>query len=414
MEEKILSFFNKIFNCLKNEKLKKFEDLCNPKITYEIGLEIDNKLFSQIDTSITGEDELSIRISELNEVSEVYLNLLKPPEFNPTEKFKEEIELIDIIGIANKEEEKIINFSILIIICVLFCEKNDYYISKINNLEKDEKDYIYNIVLKYSNLPEKCINEKKLNNSSIINDNSNKDYIMKIEHLENELKIEKENNSKLKIMEDEYNNIKNKFLNIETKYSSLLKEITDVKNKNKELKKIIKDKDKKIGILENKLNEKNKTIKERDILLDKEKKMSIELNSKIDELNNIKSINDIDYESKYKEELKINDDLKNENLELNELINIMENKLNEKNNEEIENDMNNIRITEEFEKKMKNCEKEKDEIKNQFDKEFQLMASAIYNLGFQFWSLKLEDSHKLKQNENWLVRERIKQYNGDY
>ena len=60
--------------------------------------------------------------------------------------------------------------------------------------------------------------------------------------------------------------------------------------------------------------------------------MSIELNSKIDELNNIKSINDIDYESKYKEELKINDDLKNENLKLNELKNIMENKLNEKNN----------------------------------------------------------------------------------
>ena len=53
-------------------------------------------------------------------------------------------------------------------------------------------------------------------------------------------------------------------------------------------------------------------------------------------------------------------------------------------------------------------------IKNHFNKEFELMASAIYNLGFQFWSLKYEDSQKLKQNENWLVRERIKQYNGDY
>jgi phage major head subunit gpT-like protein len=112
--------------------------------------------------------------------------------------------------------------------------------------------------------------------------------------------------------------------------------------------------------------------------------------------------------------LAINDELKNENLKLNDLISIMEDKLNEKNNEEMENDMNNIRMIEELEKKMKKTEKEKEDIKNHFNKEFELMASAIYNLGFQFWSLKYEDSQKLKQNENWLVRERIKQYNGDY
>ena len=70
---------------------------------------------------------------------------------------------------------------------------------------------------------------------------------------------------------------------------------------------------------------------------------------------------------------------------------------------------------------MKESEKEKekfkienDNLKMHFDKEFELMSSVIYNLGFQFWSLKCEDSEKLKQNENWLVKERIKQYNGDY
>ena len=47
---------------------------------------------------------------------------------------------------------------------------------------------------------------------------------------------------------------------------------------------------------------------------------------------------------------------------------------------------------------MKKCEKEKIDINNQFVKEFEIMASAIYNLGFQFWSFKCIDSEKLKQN----------------
>ena len=92
----------------------------------------------------------------------------------------------------------------------------------------------------------------------------------------------------------------------------------------------------------------------------------------------------------------------------------MEIKLNDKSKEEIESDMNNIRMNDEIEKRIKQYEKEKEELKNHYEKEFELMSSAIYNLGFQFWSLKCEDSEKLKQNENWLVRERIKQYNGDY
>ena len=108
------------------------------------------------------------------------------------------------------------------------------------------------------------------------------------------------------------------------------------------------------------------------------------------------------------------DDLKIENNQLNEIIKVMESKLEEKNEDEIGENINNIRLIEDLEKKIKKYEKEKEDSKIRYEKEFELMASAIYNLGFQFWSLKLEDSEKLKQNENWLVRERIKQYNGDY
>ena len=420
MEQNILSLFNKLFISLQKQNIKSFEDLSNPKILYEIGLEIDKEAFSQIDsTSISGEDNLSIRISELNEICETFLNIPKPPEFIPTKKFKDEIELIDIIGLANKEQKNIYNFSILIIICLFYCEKHEYFTSLINKLEKVDQEFVYDLVGAYA-ISSKRKDDKNDGDMNKINNSSNKteniDYLKKIEILEKELKIEKEKEQKLKIVENEYNNIKDKFLSIESKYSRLINEINEVKNENKKLEKLIDEKNKKIGILQNKLDEKIRIIKERDQQLNKEIEIGMELNTKISELNsnNNKNKNNIDYENKYNEELAINDELKNENLKLNDLISIMEDKLNEKNNEEMENDMNNIRMIEELEKKMKKTEKEKEDIKNHFNKEFELMASAIYNLGFQFWSLKYEDSQKLKQNENWLVRERIKQYNGDY
>lgn len=420
MEQKILSLFNKLFISLQKQNLKSFEDLSNPKILYEIGVEIDNESFSQIDsTSISGEDNLSIRISELNEICEIFLNIPKPPEFVPNNKFKDDIELIDIIGLANKEQKNIYNFSILIIICLFYCGKHEYFSSLINKLEKEDREFVYDLVGLYSTLSKRKDDKndgdmRKINNSS--NRTENIDYLKKIEKLEKELKIEKEKDQKLKIVENEYNNIKDKFLSIESKYSRLINEINEVKNENKKLEKLIDEKNKKIGILQNKLDEKIRIIKERDQQLNKEIEIGMELNTKLSEINsnNNKNKNKIDYESKYNEELIINDELKNENLKLNDLISIMEDKLNEKNNEEMENDMNNIRMIEDLEKKMKKTEKEKEDIKNHFNKEFELMASAIYNLGFQFWSLKYEDSQKLKQNENWLVRERIKQYNGDY
>ena len=420
MEQNILSLFNKLFISLQKQNIRSFEDLSNPKILYEIGLEIDKEVFSQIDsTSISGEDNLSIRISELNEICETFLNIPKPPEFIPTKKFKDEIELIDIIGLANKEQKNIYNFSILIIICLFYCEKHEYFTSLINKLEKVDQEFVYDLVGAYA-ISSKRKDDKNDGDMNKINNSSNKtenvDYLKKIEILEKELKIEKEKEQKLKIVENEYNNIKDKFLSIESKYSRLINEINEVKNENKKLEKLIDEKNKKIGILQNKLDEKIRIIKERDQQLNKEIEIGMELNTKISELNSNKNKNknNIDYENKYNEELAINDELKNENLKLNDLISIMEDKLNEKNNEEMENDMNNIRMIEELEKKMKKTEKEKEDIKNHFNKEFELMASAIYNLGFQFWSLKYEDSQKLKQNENWLVRERIKQYNGDY
>ena len=418
MEAKIINILNKIFICLKESSLKNIEDVSNPKILYNIACELDPNIKSKIDIPITGEDNIKIRISELNEISEIYLTILKSSEFIPTDKFNEEIELIDIIGLANKEKNILYNFMLLILITTFSSKKKNFK----EKLTKEEITFIYNIINPYMIIPENDI--KDIEALSKINDISNKsDYKYKIEQLEKELKLEKERASKIKLFEEQYNNLKNKLSLIESKNTHLIKELMDEKNRVKNLEKIIDEKSNKMGILQNKLDEKIKIIKERDIQLNKEIELNLELKFKLEEINknkkkeekqdnnNININNDI---NKYNDILKLNEELKNENNQLNEIIKVMESKLEEKNEDEIGENINNIRLIEDLEKKIKKYEKEKEDSKIRYEKEFELMASAIYNLGFQFWSLKLEDSEKLKQNENWLVRERIKQYNGDY
>ena len=382
MENKIINIFNKIFLCLKDLNLKSFEDLSNTKILYEIGLELDNKIFSSLEVSITGEDDLKTRISELNEISEAFLNILKSSEFIPTDKFKEEIELIDIIGLANKENNTIYNFSILILITLNYCQKKE----NLKLLNSDEQSILNNLINPY------IISQSEETEHQ-------SDYKTKIDQLEKELKSEKERASKIKLFEEQYNSLKKKISSLESKNVSLLKELLECKNTIKNLEKTIEEKNNKMGILQAKLEEKNKLLKEKDIQLNKEMESTMDLKSKLEEINNndknnnkINIIENFEDNKKYKEALMTIDDLKIENNQLNEIIKVMELKIEEK----------------------KHDDKEKEELKSRYEKEFELMSSAIYNLGFQFWSLKLEDSEKLKQNENWLVRERIKQYNGDY
>jgi hypothetical protein len=53
------------------------------------------------------------------------------------------------------------------------------------------------------------------------------------------------------------------------------------------------------------------------------------------------------------------------------------------------------------------------ETKDRYEKEFELIASSIYNLGLNYWSLKLSSSNELNEKPSWLKRERKKYYDGD-
>lgn len=58
--------------------------------------------------------------------------------------------------------------------------------------------------------------------------------------------------------------------------------------------------------------------------------------------------------------------------------------------------------------------KDNSETKERYEKEFELMASSIYNLGLTYWSMKMEYAQKLSEKPNWLIKERQKFFNGDF
>lgn len=58
--------------------------------------------------------------------------------------------------------------------------------------------------------------------------------------------------------------------------------------------------------------------------------------------------------------------------------------------------------------------KETEEERNKLQKEFELISSAMYNLGVKFWNMKYDYEHKINQTPSWLIKERQKQLNGDY
>lgn len=99
--------------------------------------------------------------------------------------------------------------------------------------------------------------------------------------------------------------------------------------------------------------------------------------------------------------------------ELNENICAMNEKI-----DLLESEMINLnnRITYENNKKLEEFDlikKENIETKDKYEKEFELIASSIYNLGVNYWSMKLSTSNEINEKPSWLKRERRKYYDGD-
>jgi chromosome segregation ATPase len=86
---------------------------------------------------------------------------------------------------------------------------------------------------------------------------------------------------------------------------------------------------------------------------------------------------------------------------------------------QLQNEMQMLKLEHETEMNKKNEEvefykKDNDETKDRYEKEFELMASCVYNLGLNYWSMKMEYTQKLNERPSWLIKERQRYFNGDF
>jgi hypothetical protein len=184
------------------------------------------------------------------------------------------------------------------------------------------------------------------------------------------------------------------------------------------------------------------------IIKNSEKNIESNLNENMDKLKSVGynfKYNDVEYNSQNKLSNETNENnesnpfINNNSLKINKISKKLtekniESNLNENNNNlnEIKNNKENEETIKLMAEKIKNLQmelektkeakdgivaiydKKKEEYENRIKKEFELISSAMCNLGFSYYSMKYSYEEKLKHNPNWLTKIRQKQYNGDY
>ena len=385
---------------------------------------------------------------------------------NIIEKLKKELDLnkkenVNLKNKVNELEQKLIFSS----------KENESLKNKLNQVNKNEKNNNKNnneILLIKQELEEKKkeiekINEKYKNNENILED--------KIEQLNREIEISREKEINFKDLQNKYEKLNKEYESIKFKaknYDDLKKE-NDllIKNKNerkninknfnnnninvekyeneiKNLKKMIQEKNDEIEIYKNKFINEDNNNNNIDIENYKNeiKMLKNSIQDKNNEIENYKN-QLISLQNKLSNETNENNEsnpfINNNSLKINKISKKLtekniESNLNENNNNlnEIKNNKENEETIKLMAEKIKNLQmelektkeakdgivaiydKKKEEYENRIKKEFELISSAMCNLGFSYYSMKYSYEEKLKHNPNWLTKIRQKQYNGDY
>ena len=526
-----------IFDCLSSSPLEKLEDLIDPGLLAKMCLEMDKELFKSLPSSILNDKKsFGLLMADLKEIKTKILQVFQTPDFAPKPVFKSELENIDPIQLANKDNGEIQKLISLIALSCCLCNERDTFIEKLESLNENAIEEFYNIPKKYLVFDDNdresirvslrnTIHRKPTNKSIGDTNEYTEQYLSRIKYLEEELKKELDNKEKLFLLQKQLDEANNKIFKLENDNKDneyKIKHLTEEKDSNKaklnsigkdalkvpELKKTIENLTKQIedknkefestkkdfSFKEMNYNDQIKRLNQQ-VDLYKEKAISNnELQTKYDRLlkeykiqkdtvnqfdqlqldyNNLKkafeSGNKVPITQSTKAEidklkLKINEQerkiieqnkkleqyeaqielLKSEKDQGDVQINHketyvdinsaptqiqIENKItSSKGNNEIENEIViqelNMRlkeVTEELDKCKevkddiaKYYQKDTNEMQARYQKEFELISSAIYNLGATFYSMKYEYEQKLIKNPNWLIKERQKKFNGDY
>lgn len=371
IESEITQKFLSRIDLIEKEK----ETLEKEKIQSTLNI---NELEKEKDSLKKENDQL---ISELKNLKE---NLVKTENENKEIKkmiFDQKLKIDEIENMA-KEQKLTASFRIQL-------EEKEAEIAYLKNEIREIKDS-HSYEIKEMNEKIEILQEKLSNLNEI-----NLKYI-KLKEIMKEYEIMKDKSYQSDSIEKEYNKLKKKYISIQEEKESLENLVKELEKKFEE--NIMMYRKLKKG------EEKEDNSNYEQLLRSKEDYIK-QLENKINKLENSKNENH-SKEEKQKETNNINNDMKNNIIYYLEKIQKLEKELETKNN-----------FNESSKKKDEEIESLKKEIlemKDRYEKEFELIASSVYNLGLNYWSMKLEYTQRLSEKPSWLVKERQKYFNGDF
>jgi len=244
-----------------------------------------------------------------------------------------------------------------------------------------------------------------------------KEYKEKIELMQEKISTLNEVNLKflkMKEMLKDYDALKEKTLLFESsdkELNKMIKEYKIIKEEKDQLENLVKEFEKKleenITIYRKMKKGEEKEDESNYVQLLRAKEDYIkQLEIKISKLEILKSENLRLKDEKQKELNSINNDMKNNIMYYLDKINNLE--------KELETKLTNTDSLKKKDEEIELLKKEILEIKDRYEKEFELISSSLYNLGLNYWSMKLEYTQKLSEKPTWLVKERQKYFNGDF
>ena len=362
-----LSILNNMFCYLQSEPLTSLSMLLNPFTLISICYEINNKSFNKLKENLTNNCSRSLVYSHLsNAINQMQYELV-------TKGSKENSIKINIIHLLNNDQVELVHLCNLLIAYSFLTDQNTYK-EKINNFDNEQRENVLTII---------------------------KGFHLTLEETpKKEISISVETNNSVTRAENEDKDIKTKEI-----LGSYIIQINELKKKNLML---IKEND----ILRKEMKEYIIREKENNEKYDTLLKQCEELQEKLQENENsisnssFRSTSDTNQKWDLSEQEYLRVILKKD-AEIERLKGLLQTSSND--SKEKYSEVENQRISE-IEETYK---KELEDRNKSYESEFELMSSALYNIGLYYQKLKIETDHYQSDVPSWLIKNRQQYYSGD-
>lgn len=362
-----LSILNNMFCYLQSEPLTSLSMLLNPFTLISICYEINNKSFNKLKENLTNNSSRSLVYSNLsNAINQMQYELV-------TKGSKENSIKINIIHLLNNDQVELVHLCNLLIAYSFLTDQNTYK-EKINNFDNEQRENVLTII---------------------------KGFHLSLEETpKKEISISVETNNSVTRAENEDKDIKTKEI-----LGSYIIQINELKKKNLML---IKEND----ILRKEMKEYIIREKENNEKYDTLLKQCEELQEKLQENENsisnssFRSTSDTNQKWDLSEQEYLRVILKKD-AEIERLKGLLQTSSND--SKEKYSEVENQRISE-IEETYK---KELEDRNKSYESEFELMSSALYNIGLYYQKLKIETDHYQSDVPSWLIKNRQQYYSGD-